>query len=50
MNYNREIFKSFGAYVEQDDAMWESSTPNELFTFAAKLRTRLDESAQKLKV
>ena len=30
--------------------MWESSTPYELFSFAAKLRTRLDAKGRKEKV
>jgi ATP-binding cassette subfamily G (WHITE) protein 2 len=50
MSYGKDLFKNFGVLVEQDDAMWESSTPNELFSFAAKLRTRLDAEGRKKKV
>ena len=42
LKFDRDTFKKFGAFVDQDDIMWESSTPYELFTFAARLRTRLD--------
>ena len=41
MEYDLAGFKSFGCFLEQDDALFQGSTPRELFTFAATLRTDL---------
>ena len=44
---NRHIqkgdFGKFGAFVQQDDVLLETFTPEESLLFAAKLRTSLDE-------
>jgi ABC-type multidrug transport system ATPase subunit len=34
-------FGKFGAFVQQDDVLLETMTPEESFRFAAKLRTSL---------
>lgn len=40
--FDSDQFKTFGAVIEQDDCMYESSTPAELFEFAAMVRTSLN--------
>lgn len=42
LEYDRDDFKKFGSFTEQEDVMWESSTPRELFDFALSLKTNLD--------
>ncbi len=41
LKYDKEDFMKFGSFVEQDDALFQGSTPRELLTFAAALRTEL---------
>lgn len=41
----KEDFAKFGAFVQQDDVLMITFTPEELFRFAARLRTTL-KSAQ----
>ena len=36
-------FGKFGAFVQQDDVLLETFTPEESFRFAAKLRTALTD-------
>ena len=36
--YDQEMFKQVGAYLEQDDVLWQGSTPRELFTFVSKIK------------
>ena len=48
--YDQNKFKAFGSYLGQDDALFEGSTPKELFTFAATLRTELNEKEIENKV
>jgi ABC-type multidrug transport system ATPase subunit len=36
-------FGKFGAFVQQDDILLETFTPEESFRFAAKLRTNLSD-------
>ena len=50
LKYDIESFKKFGGYVEQDDALWCASNPLELFEFACKLRTNLDQDQIKIEV
>jgi ABC-type multidrug transport system ATPase subunit len=37
---NDKIFGNFGAYVMQDDILYEYFTPKEALTFAAKLKLK----------
>jgi ABC-type multidrug transport system ATPase subunit len=46
LKYTKEDFMKFGSFVEQDDALFQGSTPRELLMFAAALRTEL--SAEKV--
>ena len=39
----RNDFGKFGAFVQQDDILLETFTPEESFRFAAKLRTNLNK-------
>ena len=39
-----------GAYVQQDDILYEILTPKELLTLAAKIRTNLDQDAIENKI
>jgi hypothetical protein len=48
--YDAEMFKAFGKLVEQEDYLFESQTPHELFTFAAKLGTSLNDAQREQKV
>ena len=43
-------FAQFGAYVPQDDQLMITETPNELFTFATKLRTNYPIETIKIRV
>ena len=43
-------YAQVGAYVQQDDILYEILTPKELFTFAAKIRTNLDDEAIEEKI
>lgn len=36
--YHQELFKRVGAFLEQDDVLWQGSTPRELFTFVSKIK------------
>lgn len=40
---HKKDFGKFGAFVQQDDVLMETFTPEESLYFAAKLRTSLDE-------
>lgn len=50
VEYDLSQFKSFGCFLEQDDALFQGSTPRELFTFAATLRTDLSPNLIRKKV
>jgi ABC-type multidrug transport system ATPase subunit len=43
-------YAQVGAYVQQDDILYEILTPKELFTFAAKIRTNLDQDVIEEKI
>ena len=43
-------FGKFGAFVQQDDVLLETFTPEESFRFAAKLRTNLTDRQIEVKV
>lgn len=47
---NSKDFGRLAAFVQQDDVLYQSNTPRELFTFAARIRTNLPEDiiAQKV--
>ena len=40
---NSNDFGKFGGFVQQDDILLETFSPEESFRFAAKLRTNLDD-------
>ena len=42
---NPNDFGKFGAFVQQDDILLETMTPEESFRFAGKLRTNLDHQS-----
>ena len=37
----RQTFADLGAYLEQNDILWETYSPKELFSEAAELRTSM---------
>jgi len=37
-SYDLDKFKQVGAFLEQDDIMWEGSTPLELFEFVSRMK------------
>lgn len=46
----RNDFGKFGAFVQQDDVLLETFTPEESFRFAARLRTSLNSQSVENKV
>ena len=43
---NRESFAKYGAYVMQDDILFETMTVRESLTFAARLKLKTNEAEQ----
>lgn len=48
--YTADDFCRFGAYVQQDDILYSYHTPEELFTFACHMRTKLGPKEVKARV
>lgn len=39
--YDAAKFLKFGCFVEQEEALWQGSTPREIFEFCAKIKTNM---------
>lgn len=48
--YTSNDFSQFGAFVQQDDVLYSYMTPKELFTFACRMRTNLDQNGIEARV
>lgn len=50
VQFSGHQFNEFGGFVQQDDVLLGSMTPRELFTFACRMRTQLDEGQIRMRV
>lgn len=48
--FDKNLFNSLGSFIQQDDYLYEMSSPAELFEFSAKLRTNLPSEERRQRV